>query len=170
MGIRCDGKNQCGQIEVDNKPIICLFDTASEGDVISYDLYHSRFRRTPLEKVNTYIHGIDKNSRTEIERRITLRVVIGHRKVKMPFLVVRNVTNNMIIGFPSQTALVINTITTENILRVTTLQRPSTGTLKTSPIPMIDPRVATAPRAAKLRAAEDLVIAQHVNELISCYC
>ena len=154
---RTSAKKAYGMVEVQNKPIISLFDTGSEGDVISYDLYHRMFRPIPLEKVKTYIRGIDKNSRSDVEGRITLRVTIGHRKVKIPFLVVKNVTQDMIIGFPTQTALGIDTITTEQLFRITSPGKRSgrKRTNRTSTISMIDPNIATAARSTKLRAAED---------------
>ena len=71
-------------------------DNALTRRCISYDLYQKRLRQTPLEKANTYIRGIGKNSHTQVEGRITLRVTIGHRKVKLPFLVIKEVTNDML--------------------------------------------------------------------------
>ena len=97
----------------------CLFDTGSQGDIMSWGFYKKHFAREfPLRRERRTVQGFHSGTVTMTEGIARIRLRLGDRKVVVPFWVIPDTTDDMLIGQPTMRAIGIDIKNTESVITV----------------------------------------------------
>ena len=110
-------KKAYGMVTANGKAACCLFDTGSQGDLMSLEFYKRSCRRLPLTPYQGTVRGFN-NAVSSPKGVVTIRVTIGDRRVLLPFLVIDASLDDLLLGQTTMAALNIDIMNSANIIRV----------------------------------------------------
>lgn len=150
-----------GLVEAHGRQVACLFDSASHADIMSAAFYNRFCRRIPLTPAQGYLQGFN-GSKSVPRGRVTIRMTIGHRRVRITFLVLDQALDDLLIGEPLMHALGIDILNSQGALRIRGQKaKDSPALFPMLPSAAATPHSAGPQRQRKLCAMDDIVLPPH---------
>ena len=135
---------------------LCLFDSGSHVDQMSWNFYRKYCRRLPLQPFNGYLRAFN-GSPSVPAGIVQVRVKMGNRCVRIPFLVIRDALDDLLIGETTMDQIGVDIINTKRLVRIS-------GGARAQPtdIPIVPGPAPTSPqpgrRNHKLRAVQSITL------------
>jgi hypothetical protein len=90
-------KKAYGLVEANGRRAPCLLDSGSQGDLMSSAFYFRHCHRLPLLPFHGHLSGFN-NAQSTPRGIVNIRLNIAHRRVLVPFIVIDNALDDLLLG------------------------------------------------------------------------